>query len=127
MLGSRSLVTVIPTTDPARARAFFEGVLGLRFVSEDRFAIVLDANGAMLRITDVGSVPSFVPQPFTIAGWLVADIERDVRDLQARGVRFEHFEGMPQDELGIWRSPSGARVAWFKDPDGNILSVSQHV
>ncbi len=125
MLGSSALVTMIPTTDPARARAFFEGVLGLGCVAEDRFAVVLNANGAVLRITDVGSASSFVPQPFTIAGWLVTDIERDVRDLQARGVRFERFEGMPQDELGIWRSPAGARVAWFKDPDGNVLSVTQ--
>ena len=125
MLGSSALVTFVPTTDPARARAFFEGVLGLRVVSEDAFALVLDANGSTLRVTNVASVPGFMPQPFTVAGWVVAEIAESVRALQARGIRCERYEGMGQDELGIWLSPSGARVAWFRDPDGNVLSLTQ--
>ncbi len=125
MLGSSTLVAMVPSTDLARARTFFEGVLGLRVVAQDGFALVLDANGATLRVTNVASVPGFAPAPFAIAGWLVDDIEAIVRELQGRGLRCARFEGMPQDELGIWLSPSGARVAWFKDPDGNVLSITQ--
>jgi predicted enzyme related to lactoylglutathione lyase len=94
----------------------------MRVVSEDAFALVLDANGTMLRVTNV---QNFKPQQFTILGWDVADIEKAVSDLNQRGIRFENY-GMPgQDERGIWKSPSGARIAWFKDPDGNVLSLTQ--
>lgn len=122
MLNQAKLVAFIPTIDFAKARSFYEGVLGLRVVSEDPFALVFDANGTMLRVTNV---QNFKPQPFTIAGWEVADIESAVASLAQRGVHFEQY-GMPgQDERGIWNSPSGARVAWFKDPDGNVLSLTQ--
>lgn len=122
MLNQAKLVAFIPTIDFAKARSFYEGVLGLRVVSEDPFALVFDANGTMLRVTNVQNLK---PQPFTISGWDVADIESAVAGLTQRGVRFEQY-GMPgQDERGIWNSPSGARVAWFKDPDGNVLSLTQ--
>jgi hypothetical protein len=96
--------------------------LGLRFVSEDQFALVMDAQGIMVR---VALVPEFQPQQFTIAGWEVSDIKREVTSLQGRGVRFEKYGMKGQDEQGIWSSPSGAKVAWFKDPDGNVLSLTQ--
>jgi catechol 2,3-dioxygenase-like lactoylglutathione lyase family enzyme len=125
MLGSIDIVAFLPTTDAARARAFYEGVLGLRFVKDDGFAMVLDANGIMIRVAKVGK--DFVPAKFTILGWQVSDIESVVRSLQAKGVQFEIFGFFKQDELGIWTAPTGDKVAWFKDPDGNVLSVSQHV
>jgi catechol 2,3-dioxygenase-like lactoylglutathione lyase family enzyme len=119
------VVAFVPSRNPAKARAFYETTLGLRFVSEDPFALVLDANGVMIRIANVSSVKGFKPAPFTILGWLVDDIAGTVKSLKKKSVKFERFPGMDQDELGVWRSPSGARIAWFKDPDGNVLSVTQ--
>ena len=124
MLGTTNIMAFLPTTDFDKARAFYEGVLGLRFLNDDGFAMVMDANGIMLRIA---KVPDFKPLPFTILGWQVSDIASTVAAMQSRGVQFERFGFMPQDEAGIWTAPSGDRVAWFKDPDGNTLSVSQHV
>jgi catechol 2,3-dioxygenase-like lactoylglutathione lyase family enzyme len=117
------VVTFVATTNPQKAKKFYEETLGLRFVSDDGFALVFDIDGTMLRIA---KVPDFRPAPFTVLGWEVRDIEKSVSDLNARGVSFERFSGMPQSELGIWSAPGGAKVAWFKDPDGNILSLSQH-
>jgi catechol 2,3-dioxygenase-like lactoylglutathione lyase family enzyme len=125
MLGSTNIVAFVPTQDSEKARAFYEGVLGLRFVKDDGFAMVLDANGIMVRVAKVP--PPFTPAQFTILGWQVTDIEQLVKGLQKNGVHFERFGFFEQDELGIWTAPTGDKVAWFKDPDGNILSVSQHV
>jgi catechol 2,3-dioxygenase-like lactoylglutathione lyase family enzyme len=124
MLGATNIIAFIPTRDPAKAREFYEGVLGLRFVKDDGFAMVLDANGIMVR---VAKAPDFKPLPFTVLGWQVVGIEKVVAALQGRGVQFERFSFLEQDKLGIWTAPSGDKVAWFKDPDGNMLSVSQHV
>jgi len=124
MLGSKNIVAFVPTKDPAKARQFYEGVLGLRFVKDDGFALVLDANGIMVR---VAKAADFKPVPFTILGWQVSEIEKVVAALQEKGVHFEIFGFLEQDQLGIWRAPGGDKVAWFKDPDGNLLSVSQHV
>ncbi|MGA7924895.1 MAG: VOC family protein [Candidatus Sulfotelmatobacter sp.] len=123
MLGSIDIVAFVPTKDTEKARAFYEGVLGLRFVKDDGFALVLDANGIMVRVAKA----QFTPAPFTILGWKVSDIKKVVTGLQGKGVQFERFGFFEQDELGIWTAPSGDKVAWFKDPDGNVLSVSQHV
>lgn len=123
MLGSINIVAFVPTRDAEKARAFYEGVPGLRFVQDDGFALVLDANGIMVRIARA----QFTPAPFTILGWQVPDIGKVAAVLQERGVQFERFGFFEQDALGIWTAPTGDKVAWFKDPDGNILSVSQHV
>jgi catechol 2,3-dioxygenase-like lactoylglutathione lyase family enzyme len=124
MLGSSNIVAIVPIKDSEKARAFYEGVLGLRFVKDDGFALVLEANGIMVRATKMREV---TPAQFTILGWQVSDIEPVVRGLSAKGVHFEIFGFCKQDELGIWTAPTGDKVAWFKDPGGNILSVSQHV
>jgi catechol 2,3-dioxygenase-like lactoylglutathione lyase family enzyme len=93
-------------------------------VREDDFAVVFDLNGTMLRLSEV---KTFTPQPFTVLGWAVPDIEAAVRALKAKGVIFNIYDGMGQDALGIWSAPGGtAKVAWFPDPDGNVLSLSQH-
>jgi catechol 2,3-dioxygenase-like lactoylglutathione lyase family enzyme len=122
MLGSIDIVAFVPTQDTEKARAFYEGVLGLRFVKDDGFALVLDANGIMVRVAKA----PFTPAPFTVLGWQVSDIKKVVTGLQRKGVQFERFGFFEQDELGIWTAPTGDKVAWFKDPDGNVLSVSQH-
>lgn len=124
MLNSAKLVAFVPTSDFDKARAFYEGVLGLKFLSNDGFALVLESVGVMIRVAKVGK---FKPAQFTILGWDVPDINSSVRSLAAEGVTFESFPGLEQDELGIWTAPGGAKVAWFRDPDGNILSLSQHV
>ena len=124
MLGSTNIVAFVPTRDAEKARAFYVDLLGLRFVKDDGFALVLDANGIMVR---VAKAPEFKPAQFTILGWQVSGIEQVVAELARKGVQFERFGFFEQDKLGIWTAPTGDKVAWFKDPDGNILSVSQHV
>jgi catechol 2,3-dioxygenase-like lactoylglutathione lyase family enzyme len=124
MLGSTNIVAFLPIQDSEKARAFYEGVLGLRFVKDDGFALVFDANGIMVRAAKMKEV---TPAQFTVLGWQVKNIEEIVRALRKKGVHFEIFGFFKQDELGIWTAPTGDKVAWFKDPDRNILSVSEHV
>ena len=122
MLKSRPIVAFVATTDAKRAKAFYAKTLGLRLVSEDGFALAFDAGGTMLR---VAIVQKLQPAGYTVLGWIVPDIAKAVADLVKRGVAFQRYEGMPQDDLGIWSSPSGARVAWFTDPEGNTLSLTE--
>ena len=125
-LAKNSPVAFIPTQKPEAARAFYEKTLGLRFESADQFAIVFRLGpepGIMLRVTPA---PKFTPHPFTTFGWQVDDIVASVTELAAKGVEFMRYGFMEQDELGIWNAPGGTKVAWFKDPDGNTLSLSQH-
>jgi catechol 2,3-dioxygenase-like lactoylglutathione lyase family enzyme len=125
MLGHAELIAFVPTRDPKKARRFYEKTLGLQFVSEDPFALVFNAHGVVLRIANVSAVKDFKPAPFTILGWRVSNAESAVRELREKGIKFERFPGMDQSASGIWRSPSGAQVAWFKDPDGNMLSITE--
>lgn len=123
LLGSRDIVAFVATTSVAKAKRFYRDKLGLPLVEESPFALVFDAHGTMLRVTPVQKMKA---AGYTVLGWQVPDIEDAVRRLRKARVRFERYAGMGQDRLGIWQSPGGARVAWFKDPDGNTLSVSQH-
>ena len=124
MLQKNPIIAFVPTNDAAKAKAFYKDVLGLKFVNDDGFAMVFDANGTMVRIAKSGK---FTPQQFTILGWQVKKIEDVVKKMRAKGVEFLTFPGMGQDESGIWPAPDGAaKVAWFKDPDGNTLSISEH-
>ncbi|MFL5304453.1 MAG: VOC family protein [Polyangia bacterium] len=121
-LAENRVMAFLATRDGARARAFYADTLGLRVLSDDGFALALDAGGTMLRIQ---KVDDFTPHPFTALGWEVPDLQATVGALALAGVTFQRYPGMDQDARGIWRSPSGARIAWFKDPDGNTLSLSQ--
>ncbi len=119
-------IAFIPTRDAEAARAFYEDKLGLRFVSDDNFALVFrvgPGDGTMLRVV---RIPEFTPLPFTIFGWEVTDIHATVTDLAAKGIIFLRYGFFEQDEYGVWNAPGGASVAWFHDPDGNTLSISQH-
>jgi catechol 2,3-dioxygenase-like lactoylglutathione lyase family enzyme len=122
MLGDADLVAFVGSAELARARPFYEGTLGLRVVDEDPFAVVLDANGTMLRVT---AVPDFNPAGFTVCGWTVDDIGATIGQLAERGVSFLRFAGMDQDDQGVWTAPGGAKIAWFNDPDGNVLSLTE--
>lgn len=122
MLESCALVAFVPTVDIERARAFYEGVLGLAVLDVNPYACVLDGHGTRLRVT---VVDEFTPAPFTILGWEVPEIAEAIAALAGRGVAFERFDGIDQDDLGVWTAPSGARVAWFRDPDANTLSLTE--
>jgi catechol 2,3-dioxygenase-like lactoylglutathione lyase family enzyme len=119
------MIGFIVTSNPDGAKTFYGEVLGFRLLSDDNFALVFDANGTMLR---VGKGQAFTPAQNTVLGWEVDDIRAAIRELTPRGVRFEQFNlpFMKQDDLGVWTPPNGDQVAWFKDPDGNVLSISQH-
>jgi len=123
-LSNYSIIGFVGVSDPGRARKFYGDMLGLPLVSEQMpFALVYDANGTMLRVTIVEKVN---PAGYTVLGWKVPNIAVAARSLAEAGVRFERYEGMQQDDVGVWTSPGGGKVAWFKDPDGNTLSISQH-
>jgi catechol 2,3-dioxygenase-like lactoylglutathione lyase family enzyme len=115
-------VAFVATRDPSRAKKFYRDTLDLHLVSEDEFALVFNVAGTMLRVTSVQEVAA---AKYTVLVWRVRDIVRTAKHLQKAHVALEHYPGMQQDELGIWNSPSGARVAWFKDPDGNTLRITQ--
>ena len=122
MLESALPVALVPSTDLARAREFYEGALGLPVQDVSDFACVFGVGPITLRVAKVGEL---APPPFTVFGWEVAAIHETVAGLAGRGVEFVRFEGMEQDTAGVWTAPGGAQVAWFRDPDGNVLSVTQ--
>jgi catechol 2,3-dioxygenase-like lactoylglutathione lyase family enzyme len=115
-------VLFLATANAKKSRAFYETVLGLTFVGDEPPALVFQLGDSMLRIQKVERVYT---APYTALGWAVADIRQTVQRLRAAGVVFEHYKGMNQDADGIWPAPSDARVAWFKDPDGHTLSLTQ--
>jgi len=122
MTPDSKLIGFIPTRDADSALSFYRDVLGLRFVSDDNFAIVMDSNGNTVRLV---RIEEFTPASYTILGWQVEDIETTVKALSAQGLAFQRYSFLEQSEGGIWTSPSGAKIAWFHDPDGNTLSFSQ--
>ena len=122
MLAAETLTAFLATTNGARARQFYEKILGLRLKTDDEFALAFDAGGIELRIQ---KVKAFTPQPFTALGWRVSGIRKSMSALSRAGVTFERYEFLQQDAQGVWQAPSGAHVAWFKDPDGNLLALTQ--
>jgi catechol 2,3-dioxygenase-like lactoylglutathione lyase family enzyme len=122
MLSKENLKAFVPTTKPKKAKSFYRDILGLKFLSEDNYALEFDANGILLR---VAIVPKLTPHPFTVLGWNVKDIVSLIKELNDKNVTFERYDFLKQDNLGIWTSPNGSKVAWFKDPDGNLLSLTE--
>jgi catechol 2,3-dioxygenase-like lactoylglutathione lyase family enzyme len=122
MLSSSPLVAFVPSTDLVRSRTFYEDLLGLTVSEVNPYALVLVGRGATIRVAKVAEL---VPQPFTVLGWIVTDMKKAVEALTARSVEFIRYTGMDQDADGIWTAPGGDRVAWFKDPDRNTLSLTQ--
>jgi catechol 2,3-dioxygenase-like lactoylglutathione lyase family enzyme len=123
MLAGCALVGFVPTRDAERARRFYVETLGLTFESDDHFAVVVRAHDNAIRIV---RMKDFTPAPYTVLGWEVPNIEKKVEELGEKGVAFLRFGGLPQNDAGIWTTPDGSKVAWFHDPDGNVLSLSQH-
>ena len=122
MLGASDVIAFAAATDLDRAREFYAGTLGLRLVEQNEYACVFDAHSMMLRVTAVNEVAR--PR-YTVLGWRVGDIGEVCAGLRARGVAFTRYEGMEQDDNGVWTTPGGDRIAWFTDPDGNTLSLTQ--
>lgn len=122
ILGFHDIIAFVHTCNRERAKTFYRDTLGLTLLSEDPFALAFDAHGIMLRVT---SVKALTAAPYTVLGWKVSDIAAAAKELQAAGVKLERYEGFGQDELGIWTAPGGTKVAWFKDPDGNTLSLTE--
>jgi catechol 2,3-dioxygenase-like lactoylglutathione lyase family enzyme len=122
MLHTSPLIAFVPSTDLDRSRRFFGDTLDFPLLAEDPGAITYDANGTKLRVT---LVPALAPAPFTVVGWAVADLATTIDTLVDAGVTFVRYEGMDQDERGVWTAPGGDRVAWFHDPDGNTLSLTE--
>jgi catechol 2,3-dioxygenase-like lactoylglutathione lyase family enzyme len=119
-----TLIGFVPITDAEKSKAFYIDVLGLEFVKDDGFALVFLSDGNMVRLARMSE---FTPAQSTILGWQTTEIEALVKALTAKGVTFQRYGFLEQDALGIWSSPNGDKVAWFTDPDGNVLSLSQHV
>jgi catechol 2,3-dioxygenase-like lactoylglutathione lyase family enzyme len=122
MLGKATITAFVATADPARSKHFYQDTLGLRLVSDDQFAIAFDCAGIQLRIQKIETLQ---PHAFTALGWQVPNIRKTVQGLSKRGVSCERYAYLEQDDLGVWLAPSGAKVVWFKDPDGNVLSVTE--
>src|SRR5262245_61133696 len=122
MLSDSEVIAFVATKDAAKARVFYEQALGLTFVSDSPFAMEFDANGTMLRIQ---KVQELMPARHSVLGWQVADIQAAIGALMQNGVVFEQYGFLSQDSHGVWTAPSGAKIAWFKDPDGNTLSLTQ--
>ncbi len=122
MLEDAHVIAFAATADPDLSRRFYEETLGLELLADDPFALVFDAGGTMLRLQKTNEVRR---QPYTTLGWRVPDLEARVLALKERGVVFERYATLDQDRLGIWTAPDGARIAWFKDPDGQVLSLTQ--
>ena len=122
MLENSRLVAFAAISDVQRARHFYCEVLRLPLKEDTEFALVVDANGVQLRLQKVEEVN---PQPWTQLGWEVESIDDTVRALTTKGIEMERFSFLPQDDAGVWTTPAGVRIAWFKDPDGNLLSLTQ--
>ena len=122
MLTHQKLKAFVPTIAPQKAKHFYQDILGLRLLSEDNYALEFDANGTLLRVT---TVRELTPHPFTVLGWKVTDISLVIKDLNKKGIVFERYDFLQQDDLGIWTAPGGTKVAWFKDADGNLLSLDE--
>lgn len=123
MLANCQLTAFVATSDAERAKDFYQNTLGLNLIADEEFALVFDADGITLRIQKVHDV---APIPYTALGWHVTEIEKMVEELSGRGVSFEIYEGFGQTDQGVMTFPNGAKVAWFKDPDGNLLSIDQY-
>ncbi len=122
MLSDAEIVAFVATTDPGRAVRFYRDQLGLMLLEQTPFACVFRGPNALLRVAVVDELQ---PARHTVLGWTVPDITAASADLAARGVRVLRYDGLDQDDLGIWRAPSGAQIVWFADPDGNVLSLTE--
>ncbi|MGQ0533397.1 MAG: VOC family protein [Caulobacteraceae bacterium] len=124
MLGSATITALVGTMKPEAAKAFYADVLGLKFIADDTYAMIFEGKNARVRVS---KVPAIAPAQYAVLAFTVDDIEKTIDGLAAKGVAFARFGFFVQDARGIWTAPDGTKVAWFHDPDLNLLSVVQHV
>jgi hypothetical protein len=124
MLSDKTLKAFIPTVQPNQAKQFYINTLGLKLLSEEKYGLEFDANGTLLRII---IVEKLTPQPFPVLGWNLDDIISKIKLLNKKRVRFEKYDFFEQDPLGILIAPGSDKVAWFKDTDGNLLSLTEEI
>jgi len=122
MLADKGLKAFVPTIMPERAKFFYRDILGLKLVAEDNFALLFEGKGTLIRVIVVRKLK---PQAFTVLGWSVNNIVKTIKSLNKKGIYCERYNFFKQNKLGVWTTPEGSKVAWFKDPDGNILSLSE--
>jgi catechol 2,3-dioxygenase-like lactoylglutathione lyase family enzyme len=122
MLGQSEIIAFVATRKPEESKRFYGSVLGLKFISDEEHAMVFDANGTMVRIQ---KAPEVTPPRYTVLGWRVSDIRSIMKELAAKGVQFERYSFLPQDETGVWNPGGKTKICWFKDPDGNTLSLTE--
>ncbi|MGN6196372.1 MAG: VOC family protein [Ginsengibacter sp.] len=122
MLGNEKLKAFVSTTNADKAKSFYQDCLGLKLLSADFYALEFEVNGNLLRVSIVKELK---PQPFTVLGWNVDDIVSIIKSLNNKNIFCEKYEFLEQNDLGIWTSPNGSKVAWFKDSDGNVLSLTE--
>ena len=122
MLSNPNITAFLPTVKPEQSKLFYMNIIGLKLVSEDNYALVFEGGGVCLRIT---VVDKFDPHPFTVLGFKIKGIDAQVKALSSKGVEFVRYDSFGQDDLGIWTAPSKAKIAWFKDPDGNLISLTE--
>ena len=122
MLADKKLKAFVPTIKPEEAKSFYKDVLGLKLLSQDDYALEFESNGSLLRVTIVQELK---PQAFTVLGWNVDDIVSIIKSLNDKNIFCEKYDFFEQNDLGIWTSPNGSKVAWLKDPDGNVLSLTE--
>ena len=125
-LGSSPPIAFVPTGQPEAARLFYEQTLGLNFITDNDFAIVFHVGAHPQTMLRVVRTRNFSPAAHTVFGWAVEDLKQAVDELATKGVTFLRYNHFEQDQRNIWNAPDGSRVAWFKDPDGTTLSISQH-
>jgi len=123
MLSDPKITAFLPTCKPKLSKQFYKNILGLQLVSEDEYALEFVWNGTSLRIT---IVDNFTPHPFTVLGFKIDNIAEQIKSLSDKSVEFKKYNHFDQDELGIWTSPTNAKIAWFRDPDGNLLSLTEY-
>lgn len=124
MLGSSTLTSLVGTAKPAAAKTFYGDVLGLKFIADDGFAAIYETKNARIRVS---TTPAVVPAPYAVLAFEVEDMDKSIGSLTAKGVVFARFPFLVQDGKGVWSAPDGTKVAWFHDPDLNLLSLVQHV
>jgi catechol 2,3-dioxygenase-like lactoylglutathione lyase family enzyme len=122
MLSNAIIKAFVPTVKPEEAKIFYQEILGFKLLNEDNYALEFDAHGTLLRVS---IVPELTPHPFTVLGWNVDNIHGIIRELNNKGVICERYGFLEQDVLGVWTAPGGSKVAWFKDADGNVLSLTE--
>ena len=122
MLAEMDLKAFVPTLSPDKAQFFYQELLGLELMSADEYALEFNAHGVSLRVI---TVSAFKPHEFTVLGWNVPDLSTLIHTMHSKGIFCERFPFLQQDNLGIWISPRGSKIAWFKDPDGNLLSLTE--